>query len=43
MRHKVVHDYLNVDEDIVWEVVTSDLSRLVAALERIVPPEDVDT
>lgn len=42
MRHKVVHDYLNVDEDIVWEVVTSDLSRLVAALERIVPPDDVD-
>jgi len=43
MRHKVVHDYLNVDEDIVWEVVTSDLSGLVAALEKIVPPEDVDT
>jgi uncharacterized protein with HEPN domain len=22
MRHKVVHDYLGVDEDIVWQVVT---------------------
>ena len=38
MRHKVVHDYLGVDEDIVWQVVTDDLPRLVAALEPIVPP-----
>ena len=22
MRHKAVHDYLGVDEDIVWQVVT---------------------
>jgi uncharacterized protein with HEPN domain len=38
MRHKVVHDYLGVDEDIVWQVVTEDLHTLVAALEPIVPP-----
>lgn len=38
MRHKVVHDYLGVDEDIVWQVVTQDLPTLVAALEPIVPP-----
>jgi uncharacterized protein with HEPN domain len=38
MRHKVVHDYLGVDEDIVWQVVTEDLPSLVAALEPIVPP-----
>lgn len=37
-RHKVVHDYLGVDEDIVWEVVTQDLPRLVDALEPLVPP-----
>ena len=35
MRHKVVHDYLQVDYDLVWDVVTADLSRLVAELERI--------
>ena len=35
MRSKIVHDYLNVDEDVVWEVVTSDLPPLVAALELI--------
>ena len=38
MRHKVVHDYLGVDEDIVWQVVTDDLPKLVTALESIVPP-----
>jgi uncharacterized protein with HEPN domain len=38
MRHKVVHDYLGVDEDIVWQVVTGDLPKLVEALEPLVPP-----
>jgi Protein of unknown function DUF86 len=32
MRHKVVHDYLGVDEDIVWQVVTEDPLALVDAL-----------
>jgi uncharacterized protein with HEPN domain len=40
MRHKVVHDYLGVDEDIVWQVVTEDLPNLTAALEPLVPPEE---
>jgi uncharacterized protein with HEPN domain len=38
MLYKVVHNYLGVDEDIVWQVVTADLPTLVAALESIVPP-----
>ena len=38
MRHKVVHDYLGLDEDIVWQVVTGDLPKLVAALDPLVPP-----
>jgi uncharacterized protein with HEPN domain len=38
MRHKVVHDYLGVDEDIVWQVVSEDLPKLVEALEPLVPP-----
>jgi uncharacterized protein with HEPN domain len=38
MRHKVVHDYLHVDYDIVWAVVTTDLPPLIAQLERFVPP-----
>jgi uncharacterized protein with HEPN domain len=38
MRHKVVRDYLGVDEDIVWQVVSEDLPKLVAALEPLVTP-----
>jgi uncharacterized protein with HEPN domain len=38
MRHKLVHDYLDVDFDVVWEVVTVDLPELVAQLDPIVPP-----
>ncbi len=39
MRHKIVHDYLAVDEDIVWEVVATDLPSLIPSLERIIPSE----
>jgi uncharacterized protein with HEPN domain len=38
MRHKVVHDYLHVDYDFVWAVVTGDLHPLIADLEKFVPP-----
>jgi len=40
MRNRIVHDYLNVDLNIVWEVVTHDLPKLIAALEKLLPPED---
>ncbi|NOZ20305.1 MAG: DUF86 domain-containing protein [Planctomycetes bacterium] len=40
MRHKVVHDYLHVDYDIIWDVVTVNLPPLIAVLEKIVPPQD---
>jgi uncharacterized protein with HEPN domain len=39
MRHKVVHDYMNVDEDVVWRTATQELGPLVEALGRIVPDE----
>ena len=35
MRHKVVHDYLGVDDDIVWQVATEDLPKLVRSLEGL--------
>jgi uncharacterized protein with HEPN domain len=34
-RQVSVHDYVGVDDDIVWQVVTEDLPQLVAALESI--------
>lgn len=36
MRHKIVHDYMAIDEDIVWQVVTTDLPELTIELERII-------
>jgi uncharacterized protein with HEPN domain len=38
MRHKIVHDYLGVDYDIVWAVVNGDLPYLAQELQRVVPP-----
>ena len=35
MRSKVVHDYLNVDEDIVWQTIKNDLPPLVLELEKM--------
>lgn len=34
MRHRVVHDYLAVDPDIVWAVVSGDLPELERLLVR---------
>ena len=42
MRHKVVHDYLHVDYDIVWAVATVDLPPLIAELVRILPSDTFD-
>lgn len=39
MRHKIVHDYMAIDEDIVWQVVTTDLPKLIVGLERIIEPD----
>ena len=40
IRHRIVHNYMDVDYDVLWEVATQDLPRLVSQLERIVPDED---
>jgi uncharacterized protein with HEPN domain len=39
MRNRIVHDYLNVDEDVVWQVVQLDLPNLAKLLENIVPDD----
>lgn len=39
MRSKVVHDYLNVDEDVVWDTVQNDLPPLVTKLAKILSIE----
>lgn len=40
IRHRIVHDYMDIDYDILWEVATRHLSPLIEALEKIVPPEE---
>ena len=40
MRHKVVHDYLGVDEDIVWQVVTDDLPKILPVLVHLTTSSD---
>ena len=40
MRNRLIHGYDMVDLEILWDTVRDDLPRLIAVLERIVPPED---
>ena len=35
MRHRVVDEYLHVDRDIVWDVVTRELAPLAKLLREI--------
>jgi uncharacterized protein with HEPN domain len=37
MRHKIVHDYLSVDEDRVWRTATEELGELIDQLRALVP------
>ncbi len=39
MRHRIVHDYLNVDEQIIWQVSKEDLPDLLMILDKIIPNE----
>jgi uncharacterized protein with HEPN domain len=39
MRHRLVHDYSNIDLDIVWDVVQHDVPALVRAIEPLIPPD----
>lgn len=36
MRHKIVHDYLSVDFDLVWDVSHHEIPRLLLQLRRLV-------
>jgi len=40
IRHRIVHDYMEVDYDVLWQVATRDLPRLIGQLETIVSDED---
>jgi len=36
MRHRIVHDYMDINEDVLWQVATVSVPELVGLLENIV-------
>ena len=40
MRDRLIHDYLGVDYDIVWNVLANKIPPLAAEIERIVGEEE---
>jgi len=39
-RDRLIHGYFDVDLDIVWQIVVSDLPLLVVQLEKALPDDD---
>jgi uncharacterized protein with HEPN domain len=39
MRHRIIHDYFGVDENIIWFVVQNDLIPLKTEIEKILESE----
>ena len=37
-RHVLAHDYGDIDDVSIWNVVTVDIPRLIARLEPLIPP-----
>lgn len=36
MRDKLIHDYIDVDLDMVWETATNDIPRLIPQIQAII-------
>lgn len=39
MRNRLVHEYDEIDLDVVWSTVMNSLPTLISELEKAVPPE----
>ncbi|MGA2498875.1 MAG: HepT-like ribonuclease domain-containing protein [Tepidisphaeraceae bacterium] len=39
MRHKLVHDYFDVNFGIIWETATTDMQPLIDSLLKVIPPD----
>ncbi len=37
MRHKIVHDYLTADADLVWDVTAFEIPKLLPLLRALLP------
>ncbi|MCK6576849.1 MAG: DUF86 domain-containing protein [Anaerolineae bacterium] len=40
MRNRVIHEYFNIDVDIVWDVIQNDIPALAAHLSTLLPASD---
>jgi uncharacterized protein with HEPN domain len=40
MRNRLIHAYFDVNLDIVWQTIKTDLPDLIKALKEIIPPEE---
>jgi uncharacterized protein with HEPN domain len=40
LRHRIAHDYRNIDFDIIWDIVQNELPSLLEWLERQLPADD---
>ncbi len=40
LRNRLIHGYDAVDFDVLWEIITEDLPKLVNELEKVIPPEN---
>ena len=41
MRHRIVHDYINIDFDVVWDTATIDVPVLITALTAALVRRDI--
>ncbi|XGV94606.1 MAG: DUF86 domain-containing protein [Leptolyngbya sp. BL-A-14] len=39
MRNRLIHEYDEIDLDVVWDTVVNSLPLLILELEKIVPPD----
>jgi len=39
-RNVAIHEYDAIEFDVIWDILQNDLPPLIAALEKIVPPEE---
>lgn len=40
MRNRLSHGYFDVNLDIVWQTIETDLPELIKALKKIIPSEE---
>lgn len=35
LRHRIVHDYLGIDNELIWEIVSTNLRELIARIQDV--------